>query len=507
MRRQLEEMLGLGKPGQLVETEVVRGDAGELGDGALREDNLAAVAGLAEAGGPVDVETDEAVARSRRRYPCAGPCGRGRLLTGPGSREKRALGVRCGLDRVVRRLEDRERLVGTTLDLAAAVFGDRPAEGASGTPRGRGSTRGRAAHEARRPLDVGEEKGELVLGHDPEGSSSSRGRSQAATPRATYGYPHLSSTHASGVSSRIVLGGEPMLARERARRIALAEARDGVRENGSNTAAAHPAIPGRRQLRAGTRATRGATSFIVWCYREARRELTETGRSASVPETARAAAANGWVVRKPKPGDVVCFQLPIGGLRPVDETPDHIGIVVEAMPDGLVRTVEGNTIGDSGGEGVFVKTRRADECETFIRVPGGFRPGSAEETMGRGQGAPAPARPLGHKTVDVDGEFGERTEKSVEKFQGRHGLAETGIAGKETVDAIRAELEAREQPPVRRTTPKRRVRRAGDLRRRNDRRSRRPELATRDAQAGQHVPHRGRHLDRGLARAVTAPIR
>ena len=250
-----------------------------------------------------------------------------------------------------------------------------------------------------------------------------------------------------------------MFARERARRIALAEARDGVRESGFNTAARIRQYQAADSFVKGSKDTGYAwcTSFIVWCYREARRELTETGRSASVPETARAAAANGWVVRKPKPGDVVCFQLPIGGLRPVDETPDHIGIVVEAMPDGSVRTVEGNTIGDSGGEGVFVKTRRADECETFIRVPGRVPTG-----LGRGDHGPEVKElqrllvRLGHKTVDVDGEFGERTEKSVDKFQGRHGLAETGIAGKETVDAIRAELEAREQPPVRRATPKRR---------------------------------------------------
>ena len=81
---------------------------------------------LAEAGGTVDVQADEALPGVDGGTRVNTHADTDRLSLGPGSRKQSALGVRCGLDRIVRRLEDRERLVRTTLDLAAAVFGDGP---------------------------------------------------------------------------------------------------------------------------------------------------------------------------------------------------------------------------------------------------------------------------------------------------------------------------------------------------------------------------------------------
>ena len=132
--------------------------------------------------------------------------------------------------------------------------------------------------------------------------------------------------------------------------------------------------------------------------------------------------------------------------------PDHIGIVVEVNPDGSVRTVEGNTVGSSG-EGVFVLTRSRDECETFIRVPGKVPTG-----LGRGDhGADVKALQrqlvkLGHKKLVVDGEFGEKTEKAVETFQRRSGLAVTGVVTPDTRTAIARALEPAEPGPTGRTT-------------------------------------------------------
>jgi hypothetical protein len=248
-----------------------------------------------------------------------------------------------------------------------------------------------------------------------------------------------------------------MLARERALKIALAEARDGVREVGFNTAKRIRQYQAADSLVHGPKDTGYAwcASFVVWCYREARRELSETGRSASVPATADLARQQGWVVRKPKPGDVVCFQLPIGGLRPVDQTPDHIGIVAEVNADGSIRAVEGNTIGDTGGEGVFVKARSRAECETFFRVPGQVPTGIGRGDHGRDvEELQQQLVELGHRRLAVDGEFGEKTEKAVETFQRRNELPETGVATTETRRAMRRALEPPEPPPVGRTTPR-----------------------------------------------------
>ncbi|HXV95775.1 MAG TPA: peptidoglycan-binding protein [Gaiellaceae bacterium] len=240
-----------------------------------------------------------------------------------------------------------------------------------------------------------------------------------------------------------------MLARERALKIALAEARAGVKEKGTDTGKRVRQYQGADSYRPRPDTNYfWCASFIVWCYREARRVLEETGRSASVPETEKAARRHGWVKKRPKPGDIVCVQFAFNGLPPVDMTPDHIAIVVDVLGDGSVRTVEGNTNGESGGQGVFVKTRPASECETFIRVPGMVPSG-----LGRGDEGPdvkrlqRQLRRLGHKSVEPDGEFGEKTEAAVERFQKRHDLPETGVATKATQAAIVAELEAREEPP------------------------------------------------------------
>jgi hypothetical protein len=238
-----------------------------------------------------------------------------------------------------------------------------------------------------------------------------------------------------------------VLARERALRIALAEARDGVLEKRENfskrivqyqAADSEPAKTGYAWC----------NSFVDWCFQEARRELKETNRSAFVPTTAALAKKEGWVVRKPAGGDLVCFQFDD------DANLDHIGFVLDVNSDGSVRTVEGNTPGDSGGEGVFVKTRARSLCEVFIRVPG-----QVPDGIGRGdhggdvRDLQSQLVEVGLKKLEVDGEFGDKTEKAVETFQSRNDLPETGVANAKTLKAIAAALEPEkpepERPPAR----------------------------------------------------------
>jgi hypothetical protein len=244
-----------------------------------------------------------------------------------------------------------------------------------------------------------------------------------------------------------------VLARERALRIGLAEARAGVLEEQENLSKRIKQYQGADGV-PGT-GYAWCASFVVWCFREARRELTETGLSAGVPTTATLGREHGWRRRTPKRGDVVCLQLPTGGLPPVDQTPDHIGIVVEVNADGSVRTVEGNVVGASGGEGVFVMTRPRAQCETILRVPGNVPTG-----IGRGDHGPEVKEiqrqlvRLGHKRLAIDGDFGEKTEKAVQTFQRRNDLEQTGVATAQTRAAIKRALETPEPSPGGRGTPR-----------------------------------------------------
>ncbi|SRR6266487_1540786 len=160
-----------------------------------------------------------------------------------------------------------------------------------------------------------------------------------------------------------------MLARERALEMALAEAARHVHEEGgSNTG------PRVREYQSAT--SLGGTgwawcdAFCDYCFAEAGRPLSELQRSAGVELSFELAKKHGWCVSTPARGDLVCFQWDTGAL-------DHIGFVVQPMPDGSIKTVEGNTAAMAGtghaqgeGDGVYVKIRPRKVCAAFIRVPG-----------------------------------------------------------------------------------------------------------------------------------------
>jgi surface antigen len=236
-----------------------------------------------------------------------------------------------------------------------------------------------------------------------------------------------------------------VLARERALRIGLAEARAGVVEKRPNVSRRIRQYQAADSFRpAKDTGYPWCNSFVVWCYQEARRELTETARSAGVQLTATLAGKAGLAVKKPDRGDIVCFQFP-----PVDPTLDHIGFVVEVLSDGSIRTLEGNTPGDARElDGVFVKVRPRELCHTFIRIPGDVPSG-----LGRGDHGKDVRKlqeqlvALGNKKLEVDGDFGEKTEKAVETFQRKNGLPETGVATTKTMTTIEKALAAPKPEP------------------------------------------------------------
>ena len=133
-------------------------------------------------------------------------------------------------------------------------------------------------------------------------------------------------------------------------------------------------------------------AFCDFCFQEAGRPLEELQKSASVMTSYRDAKAKGWIVETPQRGDLVCFQWDTGDF-------DHIGFVVQPMPDGSIKTVEGNTSAMPGeghaqgeGDGVFVKIRPRSVCGAFIRVPGNVAIRSRRPASTTGRSGSGPAR-------------------------------------------------------------------------------------------------------------------
>lgn len=105
---------------------------------------------------------------------------------------------------------------------------------------------------------------------------------------------------------------------------------------------------------------------------------------ASVALVLAGARARGWLVQRPRRGDLVCFDFGTGKYGPYG---DHIGMVERVLAlrwsggvfVGWIQTVEANTSaqGDWGGSqsnggGVFRRRRwiRAPIAAKFVRVPG-----------------------------------------------------------------------------------------------------------------------------------------
>lgn len=105
---------------------------------------------------------------------------------------------------------------------------------------------------------------------------------------------------------------------------------------------------------------------------------------ASVAKVIAAARAEGWIVSRPKRGDLACFDFGTGKYGPYG---DHIGFVERTLAlrwrggvfVGWVQTIEANTSaqGDFGGSqsnggGVFRRRRwiTGGVGAQFVRVPG-----------------------------------------------------------------------------------------------------------------------------------------
>jgi CHAP domain len=130
-------------------------------------------------------------------------------------------------------------------------------------------------------------------------------------------------------------------------------------------------------------------AFVHWCYEAAGYEL---GGGASVGNFLGWAEQRGYARSKPTKGAIACFNFGEGhGFG------DHTGIVLNVLPGGFIRTIEGNTSAASGGSQsnggcVAIKTRKASLAR-YVVIPGDVPAG--EKKLAR-RPIPKPKPKLAH---------------------------------------------------------------------------------------------------------------
>lgn len=166
-----------------------------------------------------------------------------------------------------------------------------------------------------------------------------------------------------------------MLLREKLVRAEVAAASQHIREVGANNHG-----PEVKKFLAEV----GLPEGYAWCDAfQSYEEHAVAGKrlpieSASVGDTYAKAQRLGWVVGRPRRGDLVLYDFDGDG-----QADDHIGIITRVihLPSTkgklfgsyVLRTVEGNT-GDGSaadGDGVYVRTRAVrPNSVRFVRIPG-----------------------------------------------------------------------------------------------------------------------------------------
>lgn len=190
------------------------------------------------------------------------------------------------------------------------------------------------------------------------------------------------------------------------------------------------------------------------------------GKFASTIACARWWEGRGRFGREPRPGAAVFFDW--NGGRSIDAI-DHIGLVLEPLGNGRVRTIEGNAAIPGRSDGVWVH-ERATKFIVGYGYPtyaGGVpsvkpvardrsRDGKASRSTVRAAVGPPPPFPgqlqkgstgagvlllqrrLAERgwTIDIDGDFGPATDKVVRGFQADKGLEVDGEVGPKTWSAL-----------------------------------------------------------------------
>lgn len=213
---------------------------------------------------------------------------------------------------------------------------------------------------------------------------------------------------------------------------------------------------------------------VPWCnifVSEIGRQVTGgydlLGRHAWTPACAQWWRNAGRFGRTPRPGAVVFFDW--SGSRQLAAI-DHVGLVIEARPDGRVRTIEGNAAIHGQPDGVWIHDRAA------ANIVGYGYPTYAGEDYDVDDDVPASTYrpyqhvPAGSRTLTLldagddvkelqrcigepaDGYFGPLTRNKLIAYQRRQGLSADAIAGARVWDLILGRSTIAHVPPFPGTT-------------------------------------------------------
>lgn len=195
---------------------------------------------------------------------------------------------------------------------------------------------------------------------------------------------------------------------------------------------------------------------VAWCNifvsevgHRATGDYSFLGKYAWTPACASWWNSHGRFGREPRPGAVVFFDW--GGSKSIQAI-DHVGLVVQALDNGLVRTIEGNSAVPGHPDGVWYHDRNPafivgygypayggavpvdvvieDNYRPYVAAAPGSR---AVSVLDAGDDVKQLQRSLG---IPVDGYFGARTKNAVIGFQREHRLQVDGIVGPKTWAAL-----------------------------------------------------------------------
>ena len=195
--------------------------------------------------------------------------------------------------------------------------------------------------------------------------------------------------------------------------------------------------------------------FVWWCFFKAKAEsiIAKSASAAGIQDETVSGKGGRWIMKKNRsadtrrnalkkirPGDIASFDF--GAM---DAIRDHTGLVYKVSGQYVI-CIEGNTSkkGSQSNGGMVCEQRRlitsicavVRPAYTPGTYPCEFPKGKVSRTSGSAANVQCWQEFLfwyGYTEIDIDGEFGNQSEKLTKKFQTDNGLQVTGVCDKVTL--------------------------------------------------------------------------
>ena len=176
--------------------------------------------------------------------------------------------------------------------------------------------------------------------------------------------------------------------------------------------------------------------FISYIFKDTPKLVKKTASCLTMLEWFE---ANGRIVKQPQPGDIVFFKYSTNNRRT-----NHVGLVISVADANNYLTIEGNTSiksNDNGGA-VMRRMRTRSNVVAFARPEyedvGKYR--ATIKKGSKGEAVELLQELLNVKGIQVvvDGDFGQKTEDAVKKFQIINKLEVDGIVGPKTWEKLQS---------------------------------------------------------------------